>query len=394
MEELLNSMSRLCDGQSCVVCSQGITSAQEACFVTVPSKKLNKLAASTKHKFLVKWNYKKPNNAMHIACYERVLEEGSAAEKKLLDSVEETLERFCTYSQLVDIAKEVCTVLETSRSTVCFTGAGISTSAGISDYRGSAGIDILEAKASGKPSSNKGEEEEEEEDVDYKNLQPTFAHKAIVELQQMDKMQYVLTQNCDNLHQKAGLPSAYIADLHGNIFVEYCEKCFMQYTRDYCVDEYSTDCINEPWYKKCGSCGWNHYTGRTCNSKRCKGKLRDTIVNFEDDLHEFICGGMLRASSKARHADVCIALGTSLSVYPAAHLPLKAKKLIIVNLQTTELDSECDIRVFATCDDFFKVLMEVMKQKDVEKVNKKSAGKKRKAEETVTKEIIDLSDDK
>ncbi len=71
-----------------------------------------------------------------------------------------------------------------------------------------------------------------------------------------------------------------MTDLHGNVFVEYCEKCKTEYERDYEVDAFSTDCYAERWYVKCGNCQHNHYTGRHCSEKGCRGKLRDTIVNF------------------------------------------------------------------------------------------------------------------
>ena len=219
------------------------------------------------------------------------------------------------------------------------------------------------------------EEEEEEEDVDYGALQPTYAHLALAKLQDMDKLHGCATQNCDNLHSKAGVRDHLISDLHGNVFKEYCEKCFTEYTRDYSVDKYSTDCFNEPYYRKCETCGWNHYTGRLCDTGKCRGKLKDTIVNFGDDLHPMVCGGLWKASRKCRHADLCLTLGTSLTVYPASDLPLKAKKLVIVNLQATELDEHADVRVWCTCDNFFKVLMPRLEEAMAELSSAKVKGK-------------------
>jgi len=176
-------------------------------------------------------------------------------------------------------------------------------------------------------------------------------------------LQYVATQNCDNLHQKAGLDREFISDLHGNLFVEVCEKCSVEYTRDYVTESSHIESVeDDKCYVRCGECGWNHYTGRKCSQKKCKGRLKDTIVNFGDDLHSVVCGGLIKAKEKFRRSDVSLCLGTSLSVQPSCSLPLKSKKMIIVNLQDTELDEYCQVRLYATTDDFFRVMMPLLEE--------------------------------
>ncbi len=86
------------------------------------------------------------------------------------------------------------------------------------------------------------QKEDEAKDVDYNLLSPTLTHRALVTLHEKGK---IITQNCDNLHQKSGFPKEYLSDLHGNVFVEYCEKCLTKYTREFCVDVFSTDCLNK-----------------------------------------------------------------------------------------------------------------------------------------------------
>lgn len=332
----MDAFTRPCDGEQCIICLQAIIPSQEGCFITVPSKRLRRVSKKTQDSFTFRWNVTKRVNGAHGDSWDNAKKGHVATEKRIVSSVEDTLERFCTLEKLRRQAKEVATLLRKSVSTVCFTGAGVSTSSGIPDYRGSGGIDNLGDHAQGelqRKKENVQEEEEEEEDIDYTTLQPTFSHRALVALNTVDMLQYVITQNCDNLHSKAGLPRVYLSELHGNVFIEYCEKCLTQYTRDYCVDVYSTDCYLEPYYQQCETCGHNHYTGRVCERDRCRGNLRDTIVNFGDDLHQFICGGLIAARRKARHADLCLTLGTSLSVFPASELPTLAKKLVIVNLQ-------------------------------------------------------------
>jgi hypothetical protein len=65
----------------------------------------------------------------------------------------------------------------------------------------------------------------------------------------------------------------------------------------------------------------------------------------------------MRATSNARHADLCICLGSSLSVTPANSLPSRAKEIVIVNLQATDLDDKASIRIWGRSDDFFALLM-------------------------------------
>jgi mono-ADP-ribosyltransferase sirtuin 6 len=148
---------------------------------------------------------------------------------------------------------------------------------------------------------------------------------------------------------------------HGNVFKEYCEKCLKEFHRDYCVDLFSTDCHKEPWYVRCPDCKWNHYTGRLCD---CGGKLRDTIVNFGDNLFtNGVCGGLPRARKESKRADVMLALGSSLTVPPANGLVTRARRLVVCNLQATEFDAQCAVRLFATCDAVMTLLASELQRK-------------------------------
>lgn len=208
--------------------------------------------------------------------------------------------------------------------------------------------------------------EGEEEDLSYERLQPTYTHKALTLLQQNNYLHYCITQNCDNLHLKSNFPRDLLTELHGNVFCEYCENCKHEYYRDYAVDQYSTDCSKEPWYVRCPQCHWNHYTGRKCTQRSCRGKLRDTIVNFGDDLHETLIGGYDKAEKNCKESDLCLTLGSSLTVSPANSLPLLSKQIIICNLQVTDLDLSNDVknkrddyivRCWTTSDIFMRLLL-------------------------------------
>ena len=72
---------------------------------------------------------------------------------------------------------------------------------------------------------------------------------------------------------------------------------------------FSTDCRKEPWFRRCAACGHGHFTGRLCEAAGCGGRLRDTIINFGDDLHDWVLGGYPAAEAGCRKADLILALG-------------------------------------------------------------------------------------
>jgi len=169
----------------------------------------------------------------------------------------------------------------TRRQLVVFTGAGVSEAAGIPTYRGTAGIDTKEELSHGEgivgEGNQGGDGEDDDGGTDYTVLEPTLTHRAVAELEISGFVRFVVSQNCDNLHRKAGTSNGRLTEVHGNVFVEYCELCCREYTREYEVDTFSTDCHQEPWYVECQDCSWNHYTGRLCSDSKCRGRLRDTV---------------------------------------------------------------------------------------------------------------------
>eukprot|EP01038_Epipyxis_sp_PR26KG_P012212 gene12212-16361_t len=356
--------SNPCTNKDCSICHTEINEGQDGCVTRTPKAKLSRLSKTTISKFHIKWNMDLSKNYFHFNCWKNLVPSGRT-EQRIIDYCADVLERYDGSETIIKIVKEVVLpIFKNSTKTICFSGAGISASAGIPTYRGVDGIDTvqeMDAKVENEDNkkrkrNSESDSDDEEEDFDYNTLHPTFSHLMLAELNSKGMMDYCITQNCDDLHAKAGFPRQNLVELHGNVFVEYCQKCEKQYIRDYCVDQYSTDCYNESWYRKCPTCSFNHFTGRICTEKSCKGKLRDTIVNFGDDLHEKVLGGIDLAINESKHADVCICVGSSLSVSPANTLPRMAKKLIIVNLQDTDLDDKADCRIYAPSDFFFFIL--------------------------------------
>lgn len=102
----------------------------------------------------------------------------------------------------------------------------------------------------------------------------------------------------------------------------------------------------------------DHITGRKCDNKECNGDLFDTIVNFGEGINKPL---LKRAAKESDKADLCLCLGSSLSVKPAMLLPQvtasNGGKVAIVNLQKTPLDKICSLRIFAKVDEVIEQLM-------------------------------------
>jgi NAD-dependent SIR2 family protein deacetylase len=189
---------------------------------------------------------------------------------------------------------------------VVFTGAGISTESGLPDFRGPDGIWTRRDKGlAPKPMPP------------WDSVQPNEGHLAIVALQKLGKLKFLISQNVDNLHLKSGIKPELLAELHGNIAKLRCERC--QAT----VDEPSN-------LKRCPHCG---------------GKLVSSVINFGQSLP---AKDLELSSHHSKKSDLFIAAGSSLVVTPAAHMPNEAlragAKLVIINKGETPFDSVCHLR--------------------------------------------------
>lgn len=241
-----------------------------------------------------------------------------------------------------DQVKEKCSLLaswlKASRRPVFYTGAGISASV-LPTFRGKNGLWTKDAHKFVAPNVP---------------VAPTFTHRAITSLEKAGFVYFHVTQNYDDLSGKSGFPRIKQSELHGNIFMETCDKCAHEYYRDFEVPlESSTD----------------HETGRYCEQPDCSGILRDNIVHFTEALPWH---ALKMANAKSVGADLSIVLGTSLRVEPAASMPFKSSRrkiqslaagtqprAVIINLQPTPLDDEADLIIRATCD---RVLEQVTRE--------------------------------
>ncbi|XP_056429938.1 NAD-dependent protein deacylase sirtuin-6 [Hyla sarda] len=233
--------------------------------------------------------------------------------------------------------KELADMVRKASYIVFHTGAGISTSCGIPDFRGPNGVWTMEEKGLNPKF-----------DTTFETARPSATHMALLQLQRVGILKFLISQNVDGLHVRSGFPRDHLAELHGNMFVEECTKCGKQYVRDYVV----------------GSMGLKP-TGRFCDVPKvrglraCRGKLIDTILDWEDSLPD---KDLNLADEACRKADLSITLGTSLQIKPSGNLPLLTKrkggKLVIVNLQSTKHDRYADLRIHGYVDEVMTRLMQ------------------------------------
>ncbi|KAI1410896.1 DHS-like NAD/FAD-binding domain-containing protein [Hypoxylon sp. FL1857] len=217
---------------------------------------------------------------------------------------------------------------------IVFTGAGISTSAGIPDFRGPHGVWTL--RAQGRQPTGA---------VSTLQAMPTPTHMALVELQNRGILKYLISQNCDGLHRKSGILPDRISELHGNNNREYCKDCGKEYIRDFRAVASYEKTVHD------------HRTGRKC--ARCDGVLLDSIINFGEPLP---AEALQLARDHAEKADVCLVLGSSLTVSPANEIPgivgyRRGTTLAICNLQETNLDGLADPRIYSRADELMTLVM-------------------------------------
>ncbi|XP_064898276.1 NAD-dependent protein deacylase sirtuin-6 isoform X1 [Columba livia] len=265
--------------------------------------------------------------------------------------------------------RELADLIRSSSNVVFHTGAGISTASGIPDFRGPNGVWTMEEKGLSPKF-----------DTTFENARPSKTHMALLGLQRVGILKFLVSQNVDGLHVRSGFPRDKLAELHGNMFVEECVKCgkiTVGFGRNLWRSSSATPLLKHVHQSRLhktvsrqyvrdavvGSMGLKP-TGRLCSVTKarglraCRGKLRDTILDWEDSLPD---RDLTLADEACRKADLSVTLGTSLQIKPSGNLPLITKKrggkLVIVNLQATKHDRQADLRIHAYVDDVMTKLM-------------------------------------
>lgn len=236
-------------------------------------------------------------------------------------------------------------MVKKARHAYAFTGAGISTAAKIPDFRGPDGVWTRQAQGRAAPAS-----------VDLVMAEPTLAHHALVDMLRAGQLKYVVSQNIDGLHLKSGIPEDRLSELHGNCFLEICWKCDRRFLRE-------TEVIARS-RKVCIECRKRVPYFCHCSKTKCPcgAELKDSVIHFGEDLPAV---DLKRGFEHGRKADLCIVIGSSLRVTPAADIPCetvrKGGKLVIINLQKTPLDEHSSLNIYAKIDEVFECLMKHLK---------------------------------
>jgi len=245
-------------------------------------------------------------------------------------------ETFDSTEVLEKSIKQLAQLIRDAKYVVMHTGAGISTSAGIPDFRGPKGVWTLESKGYA-PCVN----------ISFDQAVPTKTHLSILALQQCGIVKYLVSQNIDGLHVRSGYPRCRMSELHGNMFVEKCEKCQHEYFRRTPVSTMTQ--------KRTGNICMQHGKRGITN---CRGKLRDTILDWEDSLP---LADLTQAEAESRKADLSICLGTTLQIVPSGKIPLLTLKnngkLVIINLQKTKYDKKAELLIHHYVDDVMEGVM-------------------------------------
>ncbi len=257
--------------------------------------------------------------------------------------IEETLD---------SLARKAAELIVAARKLVVFSGAGISTESGIPDFRSPGGIwsrfdpeDFTYQKFTTDIEARRKQWRMLGEGHLTTNAQPNLAHYAIAELDELGKLDCVVTQNVDNLHHKAGVPAEKVFELHGNVQWAVCLDCGRRYPFEH---------IKARWdggeeIPDCEECG---------------GMLKPDAVLFGEALPADV---LEEASRRSSQSDLFIVVGSTLIVYPAAYMPAYAlragAKLIIVNLSDTPLDPQASVLIRAKAGEAMSRIVEKVKDK-------------------------------
>lgn len=252
-------------------------------------------------------------------------------------------------AHMEDLIEKGAEIITSAKQVVVFTGAGVSTESGIPDFRSPGGIwskyqpimfqDFMASEEMRRESWRRGKETYHL----FADVEPNPAHRAIVKLEKMGKLNCLITQNIDNLHQKAGNSPDLVIELHGTAMYVLCMDCGKRWPRGD-IQEWLEQGVEIPLCDECG------------------GIMKSATVSFGQPMPE---AETMEAQRRAQQSEVFIVVGSSLVVFPAAQMPMIAKqngaKLIIINLGETAYDKHADVRISGKAGEVMEHLIERVK---------------------------------
>ena len=250
------------------------------------------------------------------------------------------------------LADRVADLIINAKRVVVFTGAGVSTESGIPDFRSPGGIwerfdpeDFTYQKFVRDPETRKKQWQMLRGGDLATEPKPNPAHYAIAELDRLGKLDCVITQNVDNLHQRAGVPDDKVFELHGNMQWVVCLSC----GRRYPIEQIKTRLDEDEEIPDC---------------EACHGILKPAAVFFGEALPEKV---LREATYHSSHCALIIVIGSTLIVYPAAYMPIYAvesgAKLVIINLSSTPMDKQAAVLLRAKAGETMPRIVERVREK-------------------------------
>jgi len=253
---------------------------------------------------------------------------------------------------LETLVDKVADLILNAKRVVVFTGAGISTESGLPDFRSPGGIwdrfdpdDFTYEKFISSPKARHKQWQMFKEGGLITEVKPNPAHYAIAELDRLGKLNCVITQNVDNLHQKAGVPTDKVFELHGNMQWAVCLSCGKRYPMAQIKARLETG-------EEIPDC------------EVCHGILKPDAVFFGEPLPIEV---FEEAAYRSRNCDLFIVIGSTLIIYPAAEMPGYAikmgAKLVIINLSSTPMDKRATVLIRAKAGETMTRIVEQVKAK-------------------------------
>jgi len=257
-----------------------------------------------------------------------------------------------TEQSLDALVDKVADLIVSANRVVVFTGAGISTESGLPDFRSPGGIwdkfdpdDFTYEKFISSPKARYKQWQMFKKGGLITEVKPNPAHYAIAELDRLGKLDCVITQNVDNLHQKAGVPEDKVFELHGNMQWAVCLSCGKRYPMAQLKVRFETG-------EEIPDC------------EVCHGILKPDAVFFGESLPTKV---FEEATHRSRNCDLFIVIGSTLIIYPAAEMPgyavKRGAKLVIINLSPTPMDKRATVLLRAKAGETMTRILEQVKAK-------------------------------
>jgi NAD-dependent deacetylase len=231
---------------------------------------------------------------------------------------------------MTDLIEQIATKIASSSKNIIFTGAGISTESGISDYRSKGGVweryrpVYFDEFMTSRDTRIKYWQQKIEMFDELAGAKPNDAHLAVATLYQMGFIQAVITQNIDGLHQEAGIPDDAVIELHGNTRRVRCMGCDQPFPLDIALEEIRK--------------------GNLAPDCPCGGHLKPDTISFGQSLREV---DLYRATQLSRECNLFLVIGSTLVVTPASLMPQYALDngafLAIINLSDTPYDHKSNV---------------------------------------------------